>query len=265
MYEAHWGLEQSPFRAPRDPRFFFCSPSHDEALARLQFLVEQRRRLGLLLGASGVGKSLVLQVLTHRLRRQGQDVVLLSATARSGTELLWQLAAQLGCNPPAAATDAELWRRITEQLAERRLTRRSALVLVDDADAAAPEVAGVLVRLLQDDVHPESWLTVILAANSQRFRKLDSRLLELAELRIEVEPWTADETQAYVHDSLRKAGARGELFQEEAVRRLYEATQGVPRKVAQLADLALLAGAGQQLGMIDERTVDCVHHELCVN
>ncbi len=82
MYETHWGLDVSPFRGLADPRFFYCSPTHDEALARLTFLVENRRRLGLLLGEPGSGKTLVLKVLSTTAGqpplpgRAGQLVVL---------------------------------------------------------------------------------------------------------------------------------------------------------------------------------------------
>ena len=68
MYTEHWGLRESPFRGSLDPRYFFNSPSHDEALARLQFLVDNQRRLGLMLGAAGSGKSLLLEVFSRRLR-----------------------------------------------------------------------------------------------------------------------------------------------------------------------------------------------------
>ena len=62
MYTKYWGLQESPFRGSLDPRYYFNSPSHDEALARLQFVVENQRRLALTLGDSGSGKSLLLQI-----------------------------------------------------------------------------------------------------------------------------------------------------------------------------------------------------------
>jgi type II secretory pathway predicted ATPase ExeA len=78
MYQAHWGLRESPFRGLLDPKFFYQSPTHDEALARLQFLVHDRRRLGLLIGPSGSGKSLLLEVFADQLRRSAQPVAKLS-------------------------------------------------------------------------------------------------------------------------------------------------------------------------------------------
>jgi len=75
MYLAHWGLSRSPFGGHLDPALFLASASHEEALARLLFLVDHRRRLGLLLGGRGSGKSTVLEVLASRLRKSGVEVV----------------------------------------------------------------------------------------------------------------------------------------------------------------------------------------------
>ena len=69
MYQAHWGLQESPFRGDLDPKSYYQSPTHEEALARLSFLVGQHRRLGLLVGPSGSGKSLLLEVFAQQLRR----------------------------------------------------------------------------------------------------------------------------------------------------------------------------------------------------
>ena len=44
--------------------------------------------------------------------------------------------------------------------------------------------------------------------------------------------------------------------------RLYQLTRGVPRRVSQLADLALLAGAGTGRASIDADTVDAAWQEL---
>ena len=57
MYETYWGLAESPFRNLLDDRWFYESPSHEEVLARLHFLVDQRRLCGLLGGPRGTGKS----------------------------------------------------------------------------------------------------------------------------------------------------------------------------------------------------------------
>jgi len=69
MFESYWGLTESPFANRQDVRWFHESPVHEEALARLFYVIEQRRGLGLLTGGSGAGKSLLLKVIGHQVRR----------------------------------------------------------------------------------------------------------------------------------------------------------------------------------------------------
>jgi len=76
MYSQHFGLTETPFANTLDPHWFYQSPGHEEALARLMYVVDQRRRCGVLLGPAGTGKSLLLTVLLAETRRLPREVVL---------------------------------------------------------------------------------------------------------------------------------------------------------------------------------------------
>ena len=86
----------------------------------------------------------------------------------------------------------------------------------------------------------------------------------LAELRIDLEPWQRADTEQYVKTLLSQAGRQSPVFAQPAVDRLHELAHGIPRRVSQLADLALLAGAGQNLEQIDAGVVEEVYQELGV-
>jgi type II secretory pathway predicted ATPase ExeA len=135
-------------------------------------------------------------------------------------------------------------------------------MLVDDADRASAQALAAIVRLTQLDSSPEASLMVVLGAQPQRLAKLGSRLLDLAELRVDLDPWTPDETAEYVAKSLARAGREEPLFAEEAIARLHELSEGRPRRVGQLADLALVAAAGKDLAAIDREIIEHVFHEL---
>ncbi len=264
MYQSHWGLDRQPFRGRLDLHFFHESPTHEEALARLHYLVEEHRRLGLLMGTTGSGKSLLLEVVAKRLRRVGVPVARTNLTAIEPAEFLWQLAAALGINPAPSVTGARLWQRLTDRIIEHRYQQLPTVLLLDDADQAATGVLDQVVRLAQFDPVPQSRLTIVLAGRHQRIGRIGARLLELAELRIDVEPWEATDTAEYLNLSLQRAGRDAPVFAERALTRLHELTDGVPRRVNQLADLSLMAGAGRGLPQVDAETVESVHHELGV-
>ena len=101
-----------------------------------------------------------------------------------------------------------------------------------------------------------------LAVDPGRIDRLGARLIDLVELRIDLPAWELADTADYVASEIKRAGGDEALFSDQALVRLHELTRGVPRRVNQLADLALLAGAGKQLTQIDAETVTTVHDEL---
>ncbi len=262
MYQSHWGLREIPFRSRLDPRFFYQSPTHEEALARLHFLVDHRRRVGLLMGEGGSGKSLVLEVFAHELRRLGRPVAKVNLLGLEPEEMLWFLAAGFGLNPPRTAGLAALWRILEDRLVEYRYQQWAAVVVLDDADQAGEAVLGQIVRLAHLEFLSESPLVLVLSARPERMGRLGRTLLEMADLRIDLEPWQADETGRFVAASLAQAGRREPAFADEAIGRLHELSHGIPRRVSQLADLALAAGAGSELDQIDAATVEAAWREL---
>ncbi len=66
----------------------------------------------------------------------------------------------------------------------------------------------------------------------------------------------------HVARQLFECGSPSPIFTEEAISALHELSGGVPRKVEQIAQLALLAGAGQQMAEIDAATLVDAYQEL---
>ncbi|MCH7988110.1 MAG: hypothetical protein IID46_03050 [Planctomycetes bacterium] len=87
-------------------------------------------------------------------------------------------------------------------------------------------------------------------------------LLELADLRIDLDSWRPDDTARYLTNSLALAGTDKAVFDPPAIARIHQLSHGVPRRVSQLADLALVAGAGRRQDHVDSDTVESVYREL---
>jgi general secretion pathway protein A len=262
MYQTHWGLRESPFRSGLDPRLFYSSPTHEEALARLHFLVEERRRVGLLMGVAGSGKSLLLEVFAEQLRQSGRPVAKVDLLGLEPAEMLCLLGAGLELNLDPSEAVARLWRSVTDRLAEYRYQQLDATLLLDDADRAASPVLDLVTRLAQHDPSPASRLTMVLAGQRARISRIGDRLLDLAELRISLDTWERSDTEAFLSASLAQAGRQSSVFADPAVARLHELSRGIPRRVSRLADLALVAAAGEELQQIDAEVVESVYHEL---
>jgi general secretion pathway protein A len=264
MYLAYWGLSQPPFRGNLDPRYFHQGPAQDEALARLHFLVEQRRTLGLLLGAPGSGKSLLLEVFARDLGVVNRQTAVVSLVGIGRREFMWLVGGQLGIETLSSAGEFALARALEDHIIANRYQQVATILLLDDVDEAGHDVLDEIARLVQLNQASDARLTIVLAARAPQLHKLGARILELVELRVDLECWDQDDTAAFVKKSLAQAGRSAPIFQESALRRLHELTGGVPRRIKQLADLALLAGAGANLAHIEADLIDSVFHELGV-
>ena len=259
VLETYWGLRESPFRSLNERKYFFASPTHTEALARLQFLLQQQRSLGVLSGAEGMGKSLLLKVFAHELRQSGAAACSANLLGMEPTDFAWSLAADLGTNPRTADSSFVLWRRIADRLHENRCQGQTTVLLLDDADQALHDVLIHVLRLLKS--HPGA-VTIILAVDESRLSRLGGDLLQLAELRIRLEPWDQHDVGAYLRTTLERAGRTQNPFEDTAVVRLQELSNGIPRWVAQCAELSLASGAAQRLETIPADIVEAVHQEL---
>jgi len=263
MYWTHFSLRESPFRQSPGKRWFFHGPAQEEALARLHFVVEQRHPLALLAGVPGCGKSLLLEIFASQQRAQSRDPLFLSAKGADLQEFWWRLADGLRLNPPLGEAPFRVWRRICDRLDHLRSLERDLLLLLDDVDGLQPCATQGLVRLLALNRRPESRLIIVASAESEHLADLDPGLINEAELRIEVPPLSRAETAEYLQACAAQAGNDEPLFSNAAVTRLYELSGGVPRRINQLAELALIAAAGQGLGCVDAQTLEGVHLELC--
>jgi general secretion pathway protein A len=84
----------------------------------------------------------------------------------------------------------------------------------------------------------------------------------LFDLRIDVLPWTIEDTIGYLQTALVEAGRLEPLFDDGALEALHELAVGVPRQVTKLADYALLAGAAAGVETIDAGIVEAASEEI---
>lgn len=259
MYAAYWGLAESPFKNTLDPRWFFESQGHEEALARLLYLVEQRRRCGLVSGVAGTGKSLVLEVLRSQAVRSGSHVALVDLVGRTARELLWETLAGLGFWPGADDAPHRLWRRVQEHIAANRFARFSLVLLFDHLDRAQPECIVAIERLAQLSAGGQTGLTLILASRNQQAPEM---LHQVSDVRIDLGPIEREQIRQHVETLLARAGAERPIFDESAFDRLYDETRGIPRQINRLCELALLAGMAEQVATIGEPIIAAAADDL---
>lgn len=267
MYLNYWQLERRPFENTTDPAFYYPSESHQGALLKLRYGVESRRGAVLLVGASGLGKSLLVQVLRRQLPETIGPIVHLLFPQLSTQELLAFLAAELGCGEGGdhvAATETSL-RRLRQRLTENAHDGKHALIVVDEAQLLEDHRTMESLRLLLNFETEHGFAATLLLCGQPKLLPVIDRMPQFEErlgVKCLLRPFKIEETLSYVHHRLQSAGAKREIFQQSAIESIHELSGGVPRRINRLCDLALLVGFAEERHEITPDHVAAVHGEL---
>ena len=259
-YTEYWGLSVAPFDNTPDPRFLFQSPQHQEGLARLRYVVESRKGAGMLTGVFGCGKTLLARALLNSLPSSQYRIVYLANPLMSDVDLLHGIALKLQvADLPTRRSDVlvdVVLDSIERALKENARDGKDTLVIVDEAHVIREDRVLEELRLLLNFQENDRFLLTLLLMGQPELKDLVDHNKPLAQrisMGYHLAALTEQETAQYVAHRLRVAGATsGEWFTEEALRVLYEHSGGIPRRINQLADFALLTGMGHRVRQIDE-------------
>ena len=249
-----------PFAEDATADMYFPSDAHEEALARLLYLVEERDRCGILSGSAGTGKSTVLIRLHRQLRRSGWKSSRIDLAGVDHAALLHRLAAELGANPASNAEPHDLWDQLELILAAAARVQQPWVLLFDHADRLRPGALSLLEQLLHS---PHSRGMVLLFASRPEGRTpLLKTLSEHTSLRIELPALSVAETQWYVEHALERGMVSTTEFTRDAVQLLARITGGVPRQINRLCRAVLLVANSEQRSEIDSEMVLSIAEEL---
>jgi general secretion pathway protein A len=268
MYERYWKLDRAAFRGTHDSNGYYPSRTHQGALVKLRYLIEHRLGAGLFLGDHGLGKTYLTHVLEAELPEHFGPVARLVFPQMTPVELLAYLAAKLGAESPRFEESLRTDRVL--QLLETRLAQlasegRHPILMIDEAQVLTPQHFQILHLLLNLPAEANAHFSLLLIGDPdllpkvQRVGALDDRI----GVRTTLRNLTLEETEGYLAARLEYAGRGGEsMFTDDAIRTLWEISQGVPRRINQLCDLSLLVGYADSLTSISHLEIEAAAEEF---
>ena len=257
MYLEHWGLQKTPFDNVPARTVFFRSPQHEEALRRLLYVIEDRKGVAMLTGEVGCGKTTVTKALNDFLDKDHVQIATISNPALSSDDFLKAILIKLGGEAEDVSKSVLLDRiqAILQQNAERNI---KTLLIIDEAhvigDQATLDELRMLLNFQSDD---EFLITIILLGQPPLLRNISGLqpLKERISIKFNLEPLDWRNTLRYVVYRLRSAGARRGIFTKEAINKLFSQSGGIPLRINNICDRALLVGLMRKANVIDSRMV----------
>src|SRR5688500_12949076 len=252
MFEEFFGLTAKPFGKTPDPSFLFESKQHKEALARLEYAVEEKE-LALLVGDIGSGKTTLSRALIDRIG-DARPVLLLINPRLTPTQLLRTVARGLGLEPARFRND--VLDQIHTKLYELYEQQREPVLMIDEAQLIPSKATFDEIRLLTNfQLDDQNLLSVVLIGQPELEERLErgayAPLRQRIGMRYSLGPLSLDETIDYIEHRIRVAGGTRNPFSRDAMAEIHTLSGGIPRVINTLATTSLLDAFGEDADVIE--------------
>lgn len=254
MYESFFRFTSRPFVAAPLASSYFAAESTEAARQTLTRSIDRAEGPGLIIGPTGTGKTLLCRVLADRFQESFQVAMLSSTRILTRKALLQNILFELG-QDYRGLEEGELRLSLLDYLQPTDDCPNGILLIVDEAHSLPLrllEEIRMITNLVRDG---QPRVRLVMAGSSKLEEKFASPKLESFNQRVAarcyLESFSREETFDYVLSRVSAAGGNAEsIFSDDALRSVYQATDGIPRLINQVCDHALVmafAGGRQQI------------------
>lgn len=265
MYEHFFGLSEKPFNITPDPKYFFSSPKHREALDSLIYAIHDRRGFVVITGEIGSGKTITCRTLLTRLNKSTK-VAMITNTHLTNKQLILNILEEF--NVPVAEGDKyQLLKQLNEFLLDEYAQDNEVVLIIDESQNLSKQALEEVRMLSNLETEKAKLIQIILMGQPELKDKLYHKRLAQLRQRIAIHyhlsPLTKEETRTYIRHRLSQAcedqSQTPELFADDAIDLVFKYSDGVPRLVNIICDNSLLTAYAN-----DQRhvTAEIVHDAL---
>jgi type II secretory pathway predicted ATPase ExeA len=267
MYEEFYGLTARPFSKTPDPRFLFLSRNHEEALARLQYAVEEKETI-LLTGEIGCGKTTLTRALMDSLGSVYRIINIINPIL-TPAQFLRTIAKRMEIDI-SSGFKADLLDAICEKVYQDFEAGISVVIIIDEAQLIPAKSTFEEIRLLTNfQLDYTNLISLILVGQTDLRKRLNHKsylpLKQRIGLFYHLGPIGEEEIKEYMEYRLKMAGREDELFTDGSLKMLHRYSGGVPRLINSLATSALLDGFSREEPLIGEKLIEGAARELGLN
>jgi type II secretory pathway predicted ATPase ExeA len=258
MYETFWGLKEKPFENTPDPKFFYNSQQHEEALARMLYVIREGKGAGLLTGVYGCGKTLLSRSIFKELEQDVYKIALITNPRLNDVEMLRMITHSLGSGTEVPLNKTDVLIKLETILKNNLSDGRKTVVIIDEAHIIEHKDIFEEIRLLLNfQLDNKFLLTILLLGQPELKDKIEEikQLNQRIVMRYHLTPLNREEVENYIIHRLTVAGLKERIFNSEVIDIIFERSGGIPRRINQICDTILLTGFGQGTKIITKELV----------
>ncbi len=252
-----FGLKEDPFKLIPDPKYFFSSASHKEALHSLSYVIEQREGFCLITGEPGTGKTTVLRVFME-IWKEKAEIALILTPRLSPEEFLVALLDDLSIKYDETSK-TNMLKSFRDFLLEKSQQKMPVIIIVDEAQSLPDETIEELRLLSNLETEKEKLLQIILIGQPELEKRLNKGSLRQLKQRITVKvrlkPLVSSEILEYINYRLIKAGKGFLQLGEGLSKPIYEFSKGIPRIINLITSRSIMSAYLEKSSVITPKHV----------
>jgi general secretion pathway protein A len=266
MYKSFFGLKDNPFNVNPDPRFLFFTKEIEEALSGLKYGVLNRKGFITLTGEVGTGKTTLVNRLLDWLHGQRVRTAFLFNSRMNSSQLFDFILNEFGITCESTSKSQQLM-KLNQWLLDRYRAGETTVLIIDEAQNLTYPVLEEIRLLTNLETSTEKLLQIVLSGQPEledklklpQMRQLRQRIM----LRCKTTPLTDEQTNLYIIERLRIAGANGDpIFSPQAIETIHQYSVGIPRVVNLLCEHSLINAYVEQQRPVSPKIVEDVAHEF---
>ena len=267
MYEPHFGLHKKPFQITTDPNFLWMGKKHREALTTLKYGVMDNKGFLLLTGDVGTGKT----TLINRLVEDIKDKVYTAKIPdpRLSKYDFYRMVSKYFKLPIEVRTKSDFIGPFTRFLSDAHHEKKSVLLLIDEVQRLKHDLLEEI-RLLSNLERQDAKLLNIFFVGQNEFNSIllqpeNRALMRRITVTHNLDPLNLSETGEFVRHRLKVAGASDEIFSAGAVEEVYDFSNGFPRQINIICDLAMFFASQMDQHTISRKIVRQCRERISFN
>lgn len=256
-------IAEKSFKREIDVENIFISPQHKEALARLEFVIENRG-LGLIAGEPGIGKSTIIRALSKKLDTTKYIVCYINNSCLSPKELYSEILYALSVEPFAYI--AKIKKQFYEVVSDIFKNHQKQLVIIiDNAHKLPAETIHEIRYLTCFEMDSFSPLSVIMFGQQELWSTLRLRSFEpifyCLSSHYHLTGLDFKQTKDYIIHQLKLSNL-SMLFPDDVVAKICSYSRGLPRIINTIARHCLIDMEANGLELIDMNVLERVVADL---
>ena len=258
MYLDHFQLKEKPFILNTDPRFLWLGKKHNDALTILHHGVQENKGLLLLTGEIGSGKTMLISALVSQLDQEEIVVARLPDPGLERKEFFFLVAR--GFNIGRKAFSRESFTDAIDRFLSKLYSEgKKALLIVDESQIMTSSILEEIRLLSNMEYRHKKWFNIFMVGQNEFNIILQEpehkSLKERISTSYNLELLSKRETATYISHRLKVAGAKKPIFTKNAMREIHLFSNGSPRQINIISDMALVYGVENDKTLINREIV----------